>query len=252
MIEQQPSAYAVSGGGRREFSPSTLARIIAGLYLFVVGCGIVGQSVIADRFIDSGDATRTAAEIIANKSFYRLAFTLFMFEMAAQLAMTVLYYRLLKPVSRSVAGISAVMGLVGSGIKAFARLFYYVPLILLSGAVYLSPVEPDALAALSLASLKIGSQGAAIGLVFFGFEDVLRGWLIYRSEFLPRFLGVLSLIGGLGWLTFAWPPLGYSAFMFVALFALVGVVLTTGWLLIRGVDDAKWIERARLAAMSLS
>jgi hypothetical protein len=234
-----------------ETSPSTRGRILAGLYLFVIVCGVVAQAFISDRLVVANDAGKTAANILANKSLYRFAFTIFMVEMAAQVAATAMFYDLLKPVNRSVARISAIMGLVGSGIKTLARLFYYTPLILLSGAAYLSAIEPTQLATLSLVSLKINSQGAAIALIFFGFETLLRGWLIFRSEFLPRFLGVLSMVGALGWLTFLWPPLGSRAFMGVALFAIVGVILTTGWLLIRGVDDAKWRARAALAATSI-
>jgi hypothetical protein len=194
---------------------------------------------------------RTAANIRANASLYRLGFTIFMVEMAAQVAVTVMFYDLLKPAGRSVARLSTVMGLVASGMKTFARTFYYAPLILLGGASYLSAFGPAQLAALSLVSIRINNQGAAIALVFFGFETVLRGWLIYRSAFLPRFLGVLSIIGGLGWLTWLWPPLGSRTFVFIALFAIAGVILTTGWLLVRGVDDAKWRERAALAAASI-
>lgn len=234
-----------------ETSPSARGRILAGFYLSVVVCGIIAQAFIADGLVVADDAGKTAANILASKSTYRLAFTLFMVEMAAQVATTAMFYDLLKPVNRSVARLSAIMGLVGSGIKMFARVFYYAPLILLSGASYLSAFEPTQLAALSLVSIKINNQGAAIALVFFGFETVLRGWLIYRSEFLPRFLGVLSMVGGAGWLTYLWPPLGSRAFVFVALFAMVGVILTTGWLFIRGVDNAKWRQRAALTATSI-
>jgi hypothetical protein len=251
MAPPYPTALTGAEARLSETSPSTRGRILAGLYLSVIICGIVAQAFIADGLVVANDAGKTAANIRANTSLYRLAFTIFMVEMAAQLAATAMFYDLLKPVNQSVARLSAIMGLVGSGIKTFARVFYYAPLILLSGASYLSAIEPTQLAALSLVSVKINSQGAAIALVFFGFETVLRGWLIYRSEFLPRFLGVLSMVGGLGWLTYLWPPLGSKAFVFVALFAIVGVILTTGWLLIRGVDDAKWRERAALAATSI-
>jgi hypothetical protein len=234
-----------------ETSPSTRGRFLAALYLLVIAGGIAGQGFIADRMIVADDAGKTAANILANKSLYRFAFTIFMLEMTAQLAVTAMFYDLLEPVDRSVARMSAIMGFVGSGIKTFARLFYYSPLILLSGAAYLSAIEPAQLAALSLAFVKINNQGAAIALVFFGFETLLRGWLIFRSEFLPRFLGVLSMVGGLGWLTFLWPPLGSRAFIFVALFAIVGVIATSGWLFIRGVDDAKWRARAAQAATSI-
>ena len=234
-----------------ESSPSTRGRILAALYLFVVTAGIIAQAVIADRLVVAGDAGRTASNIVASEALYRLAFTIFMLEMVAQLGVTVLFYDLLKPVNRSLARLTMVIGLTGSGIKTMARLFFYAPLILLGGASYLSAFGQPQLEALSLLLLRINSQGAAIALVFVGFEALLRGWLLFHSGFLPRVLGLLSMIGGLGWLTWLWPPLGSQAFIGVALFALVGVVATAGWLLIRGVDDAKWKERAALAESSI-
>lgn len=234
-----------------ETTPSTRGRVLAALYLTVITGGIIGQAFISDRLVIATDAERTAANILANRSLYRLAFTIFMVEMIAQVATTAMFYDLLKPVNRSVARLSAIMGLVGCGIKTLSRLFFYAPLILLSGAPYLATLEPSQLATLSLAFVKINSQGAAIGLMFFGVETVLRGWLIFQSGFLPRFLGVLSMTAGVGWLAFLWPPLGSQVFMGVALLALVGVLLTAGWLLVRGVDEVRWRERAALAATSI-
>jgi hypothetical protein len=234
-----------------ETSPTTRGRILAALYLFVITAGIIGQAFISDRLVDVNSASTTAANIVANRDLYRLAFTIFMLEMVAQITVTTLYYDLLKPVNRTVARITTVIGLTGAGIKTMARLFFYTPLLLLGGASYLSSIPKEQLEALALAFLRINSQGAAIGLVFFGFETLLRGWLLFRSEFLPRFLGVLSMIGGLGWLTYLWPPLGSQVFMFVALFALASVIVTSGWFFIRGVDDAKWRARAALAANSI-
>lgn len=234
-----------------ETSPSTRGRILAALYLFLIIAGIAAQSFIADRLVVRGDAARTAANILANTSLYRLGYTIFMLEMVAQVGVTLLFYDLLKPVNRSVARTAAVIGLTGCGIKTMARLFYYAPLILLGGASYLSAIQPAQLEALSLAFIKINNQGAAIGLIFFGFEALLEGWLMFKSGFLPRFLGVLSMIGGLGWLTFLWPPLGSQAFVGVALVAIAGVIATSGWLFIRGVDDVKWRASAALAATSI-
>jgi hypothetical protein len=234
-----------------ESSPSSRGRILAALYLFVIIAGITAQVFIADRLVVRNDAAGTAANIFAHTSLYRLAFTIFMLEMVAQVGVSLLWYDLLKPVNRSVARASAVLGLTGSGIKTLARLFYYAPLILLGGASYLSALQPAQLAALSLAFIKINNQAAAIGIIFFGFETLLRGWLVFKSGFLPRFLGVISMIGGLGWLTWLWPPLGSGTFVGVALFAIAGVIATSGWLFIRGVDDVKWRARAALAATSI-
>jgi hypothetical protein len=234
-----------------ESSPSTRGRILAALYLFVIIAGITAQSFIADRMVVYDDAAKTAANILANTSHYRLGYTIFMLEMVAQVVVTLLLYDLLKPVNRSVARTAAVLGLTGCGIKTMARLFYYAPLILLGGASHLSAIQPAQLEALALAFVRINNQGAAIGLIFFGFEALFEGWLMFKSGFLPRFLGVISMIGGLGWLTFLWPPLGSQAFVGVALFAIVGVIATVGWLFIRGVDDVKWRASAELATTSI-
>jgi Domain of unknown function (DUF4386) len=234
-----------------ESSPSARGRVLAALYLFVVIAGITAQSFISDRLVVGDDAGSTAANILANKSLYRLGFTIFMLEMVAQIGVVALFYDLLRPVNPSIARVAAVIGFTGCGIKTLARLFYYAPLILLGGPSYLAAIEPAQLEALSLAFIRINSQAAAIALIFFGFQSLLQGWLVFNSGFLPRFLGVISMVGGLGWLTFLWPPLGYQAFMGVALVALVGVIATVGWLFIRGVDDVKWRARAALAANSI-
>lgn len=237
---------------RLGIAPASRGRILAVLYLLVITLGIIAQAFIADRLVAPGDAAKTAANILANRPAYQLGFALFIVEMAAQVAVTVLFYELLQPVSTSVARLSAAMGLIGAGIKMFARVFYYAPLILLGGATYLSSIDPAHLAALSLMSIKINNQAAAVALAFFGFETVLRGWLIYRSGFLPRFLGVVSMIGGLGWLTYVWPPLGSGAFVLVAPFAIIGVLLTTGWLLLHGIDNRAWYTRASLPSGELA
>ena len=234
-----------------ETSPSTRGRILAALNLLVIIGGVTGQALISDRLVVRDDAVKTAANIIANTSLYRLGFTIFMFEMIANVGVCALYYDLLKPVNRSVARLALIFGLTGCGIKTLARLFYYTPLILLGGASYLSAIPPAQLEALSLAFIKINGQGANIGVIFFGFEILLRGWLVFKSGFLPRFLGVLFMVFGLGLLTFLWPPLGKQAFIGVMLLAIAGTVANSLWLFIRGVDDVKWRERAAQAATSI-
>jgi hypothetical protein len=228
-----------------EARPSTRGRVLAGFYLLLLTCGILAQAAIADRLIVIDDPTRTAANITNARAVYQLAFTIFIVEMASQIVVTVMFYGLLRPVSRTVARLSAVFGLTGCGIKMFARVFFYAPLILLSGASYLSAFAPAQLAALSIVSVRLSNVGAGIALAFFGMDGLLRGWLIYRSGFMPRGLGVIAAVAGIGWMTYLWPPLGAKTFMIVAPFAIVGVLVTTGWLFIRGIDDKTWREDRR-------
>ncbi len=230
-----------------ESSPRSKARLTGALFLLTILTGIVAQGFISERLVVGGNAAATATNIVSNEPLFRLGFTIYLVEMAAQIAMTVVFYQLLKPVSRSVALLSAVFGLVGCTIKTLSRLFYFAPVLVLGGASYLSTFNDAQLQSLSLLFLNINDQAAAIALVFFGLQGLLEGWLIMRSTFLPRFLGVLSLVGGLGWLTFIVPSLGYRLFPIVAGFGILGALATILWLLIKGVDEKRWMEQANLA-----
>ena len=235
-----------------EMSPRTKGRFAGALYLLYIIAGIYAQAFVSDRLVVLSNAATTSANILANQFTYRLGFTVYLLEMAGQVATLVLFYQLLKPVSRTGAMLAAAFELIGCGIKIFSRLFYFAPLLVLAGgASYLSAFSREQLDSISLLLLKINDYGAAIALAFFGFSTLLQGWLIYRSGFLPRWLGVIAMIGGCGWLTFLSPPLGMRVFLYVALFALLGVALTIGWLLTVGIDEVRWRERALQAASSI-
>ncbi|MEO8910644.1 MAG: DUF4386 domain-containing protein [Gemmatimonadaceae bacterium] len=235
-----------------EMSPRTKGRFAGAVYLLYVIAGVYAQAFVSDHFIVFGDAARTSANILANQSLYRLGFTVYLLEMAGQIATVVLFYQLLKPVSRTGAMLAAAFELTGCGIKIFSRLFYFAPLLVLaSGASYLSAFNKEQLDSIALLLLRINDNGAAIALAFFGFSTVLQGWLIYRSGFLPRWLGVIGIIGGFGWLTFLSPPMGMRLFNYVAAYTLIGLLLTIVWLLTVGVDEQRWRERAAQAASSI-
>jgi len=138
------------------------------------------------------DPAATAANITGNTGLFRLGFTLYLVEMAAQIAMTALFYQLLKPVHRGVALLSAIFGFVGCTIKIVARLFYIMPLLVL---------------------------GAPSNTAGFSGEQ-LSG-------------------------------LGYRLFPAIALLALGGSVAMILWLLVRAVDEPRWLELARVSAASV-
>ena len=201
-------------------SPKSMARLAGLLSLITIVGGVVAQGIISARFLDGADLAGTAAKITANKDLFRLGYLVYMIEMAAQIGATLVFYDLLKPVSRSMSRAALAFMLVGCTIKTFSRVFYY-------GAVVLT----------------VNDYGAGMALLFFGMGTLLKGWLMLHATYFPRLLGALSLIGGIGWLAFLWPPVGLRYFPVIALIAFAGSVVTIGWLLIKGLDE----ERFRMA-----
>lgn len=226
--------------GKQTSSPRRLARFIGLFHLIVIVGGVVAQGFISNRLIDFSSASTTATNILANRQLFQLGLTIFLIEMAANVATTTLFYELMRPVSKSVSLLSTAWGLTGCIIKTFARAFYIVPLFVLGGTSALSAFNSEQLQSIALVLLRVNSQGANLALGFFGLEWVLRGYLMMRSTYLPRWLGLLSFISGLGWLTYLYPPLGSRLFMILALIGLVTAVALIFWLLVFGVNEERW------------
>src|SRR3984957_11932869 len=201
---------------RIEASPRFKARITGVFYLVTILTGIFAQGFVSGTLVVDGDAAATATNILTHRGLFQLGFAVYLIEMACQIGMTTLFYGLLKPAGKSVSLLAASLGFAGCVIKTFGRVFFIAPLFVLGGAHYLNVFSVEQLQALALLFLKVNDHGAAIALVFFGFYALLTGYLILRSTFLPRILGVLSVLAGFGWLTFLYLPLGYRLFPYIA------------------------------------
>ena len=227
-----------------ETSPRTKARITGVFYLLTILTGLFAQGFVSERLVVDGNAAATATNILTHRGLFQLGFAVYLIEMACQIAMTALFYDLLKPAGRSVSLLAAFLGLAGCVIKTFSRVFFIAPLFVLGGAHYLSTFSTEQLQALALLLLKVNDHGTGMALVFFGFYAPLTGYLIIRSTFLPRILGVLSVLGGLGWLSFLYLPLGYRLFPYIAAFGILGAASLLLWLLVFGVNEQRWKEQA--------
>jgi len=241
---------AVVGRGG-EMAPKAKARLAGGLLLITILAGGFAQAFVGGSLIVPGDATATATNIAANPWLYRLGFATYLVEMACQIAATVLLYDLLKRVSRSASMLAATFGLVGCTVKTLSRLFFFVPLLVLGGAHYLSVFAPEQLRAVAMLSLRVNYVAETIAMVFFGLYALVKGYLVFSSTFLPRVLGVLSVLGGLGWLFYLYEPLAARLQSYIVGIGTVGALVSVVWLLVYGVNERRWHEQAAAATASI-
>lgn len=237
--------------GTAEASPVVKARVAGAFWLMSILTGAFGVSV-GRKFAVSSDAAAAATNILANESLFRLGFVADLVAGLCYLGVTVFLYHVLKPVSRSLSLLAAFFGLGGLAIGGPYYLIRLAPLVLLRGDPYLSGFSTSQLQAMALVSLKLHMLGFALSMVFFGLQCFLMGYLIVRSAFLPRILGVLLAIAGLGYVissfaTFLSPPFGAQLWPFSLPAGLVGEGSLTVWLLARGVNVQRWKEQASAA-----
>ena len=88
-------------------------------------------------------------------------------------------------------------------------------------------------------------------MVFFGLNTLVTGYLVFRSTFLPRALGVLSAAGGLGWLIYLYEPLARRLESYIVGIGLIGAVVTVLRFLVKGVNEQRWQEQANAATASI-
>lgn len=234
-----------------ETSPQIYARIGGWLYLIVIVAGGFAELFVRSNLIVSGDATATAKNIMASESLWRLGFAADLINVVCYVAVTLILYVLLRPVNRNLALLAAFFSLMGCAILGIDGLGHFAALLLLGGADYLKAFDPHQLQALALLSLKLHGYGYAVSMVFFGSYCLLLGYLIFRSGYFPKFLGVLLTIGSLGYLTNSFAAFLAPAFE-ATIFLVPGGVAELSlclWLIAMGVNVAKWEEKAnRLAS----
>ena len=131
-----------------------------------------------------------------------------------------------------------------AAIQASGSVFQLFSLVVLRTAPGASLLNPEQLPALALLLAKLNYQAVLVALVFFAMYDLLIGYLILRSTFLPRFLGALMVLAGFGWLTFLYEPLADSLSPYVQALGIVAEALLMLWLLVKGVNDERWQQQA--------
>lgn len=227
-------------------APYPSARIIGVVYLlyFLVAISAV---VLVRGIVVSGDAATTANNIVAHEPLFQSGFAIGLIGTALYVAMTALFYGLFKPVNKTLAVLAAFFSIVGCSVQAAGGIFQIAPTIVLGGDHYLNAYSQVQLQALSMLFLNLNAQAGYVSIIFFGLFDFAIGCLVFKSTFLPRTLGVLMALAGLGWLAFLWPPLASHLSPFVDVLGFVAEAALMIWLLVRGVDSRRWAELAGAA-----
>jgi len=227
-----------------ETSPLVYARIAGVLYLFIAVSGFFNMMFGPSSLIVLGDAATTVNNIMASESLFRLGIVNDLIAQTVGILLVIALYKLLKPVNKNQALLMVIFALVGIPIVMLNLLNQFAAQLLLSGANYLTVFAADQLQALVMLFLNLDEHGFFIAHIFWGLWLFPMGYLVYKSGYIPRILGILLIIAGFGYLidfvTFFFVP----SFGPIKMFTFIGELLLPLWLLIKGVNVKQWEKRA--------
>jgi Domain of unknown function (DUF4386) len=232
-----------------EPSPRLWARVAGALYLIVIIGGAFAELFVRGRLVVHGDPSATAHNILTHELLYRAGFAAEVFICACNVPLTLIEYYLFKVVNRNIALLMAAFALTANTIEAVSLVAHYAPLAFLDNARPLSAFTTEQLQVSAFFSLQLFEIAFAICLIFFGLEFLAKTYLISKSTFFPRIIGLLLGIEGLGYLInsftlFLAPTLQTRIFPYFLLTGLAEVIYCL-WLLIMGVNEPRWNEQAR-------
>jgi hypothetical protein len=220
------------------------AKVAGVLLLISIVAGGFGEAYAPSRLIVAGDAGATVANIKSLEFIYRLGFATFLIESFADITLALIFYALLKPVNKELSLLAAFFGLTGTALFAFAELFYLAPTLFMTVGPW-KAFSTDQIDELILLSLRFYQFAAIIFSGYYGIAWIVRAYLMFRSDYLPKFLGVLMGIGGIGFLArnflLILAPAYASPLLLMLLFP--GALMLMVWLLVKGVDMPQWNSR---------
>lgn len=230
-------------------SPRAKARI-AGVFEALEGIASTqGQVLILGRLVVAGSAAATAANILQHERLFWFGFALSVAGVAFHAIWIGLFYFLFNPVNRTISLLAVLVGVVVCAVQAVTALLYLAPLLVLHGGSTISAFAQPQLQALAMVFLKLNGYAFDLDLVFFGLWCLLTGYLIFNSQFLPRILGVLLAIDGVGWMLYVVPPFANHIFLFIAAASALAEIPLQLWLIIMGVNSERWYKQAAAAEL---
>ncbi len=238
-----------------EASPQLYARLGGFLYLIIIVVGLWGQAFVRGKLIVSGDATRTAANILAHESLWRAHIAGELLLLICGVGLLTIEYLLLRPVSRELSLLAMIFGIMSIATEAVITMYLIQPLFPLGTDAYLKAFTPQQLDALARLTIRAHGYGFGLSLIFFGCFCIVVGYLIFGSGYLPRFIGMLMALAGVCYLinSFALilsPELADKLYPLILLPAFLGELSLCLWLLVRGVNVRQWKDHLALDRLS--
>ncbi len=226
------------------------ARFAGLLYLALAALSAWSLVYVPSMIIVPGDAAATANNIVASESLFRLGVVSNLAVFTVNVFVAVLLYKLLKPVNRGIASLMVILILIGLAIGMLNELNQFAALLIL-GTDHLSAFTAAQSQVLASLFLDLYQHGFNIAHIFWGLWLFPMGYLIIRSGFLPKVIGILLIVAGMGYLIdftlfFLFPDIT----MTVSNFTFVGEVVLIFWLLIKGVNVEQWDKRVRESAQA--
>jgi len=222
------------------------ARIAAILTLLIVVLAPFSMLYIPTTLIVPGDAAGTANNIIASQGLFRAGMVSDSIVFLIEIVLTVLLYVLIKPVDKTLSLAAAFSRLAMTVIQGVNLLNHFIVLLLLGGTGYLTVFAPDQLQAFVLLFLNTHESVVLIWGLFFGLHLLVFGYLVYKSGYFPKFLGIILLVVALCYFI---QDFGTMLFpQYKALFTSIGSLAFLEiafplWLLIKGVNVEQWEKR---------
>jgi hypothetical protein len=185
------------------------ARTVGVVYLSYFLTGVFG-ALLLRGIVVSGDTAATASHILAHENLYRAGFAFDLVANAIYIALTALLYRFFRPVDHPALVIAVFSSLAGCTLQIAGELLRIAPLVILKHDRLAALFTVGQLQAVALLSLSLHAETLRIAYVLFAVFDLMIGYTIIKSAFVPRVLGYFMIAGGLGGLTLLWPPLALA------------------------------------------
>src|ERR1700704_2567614 len=233
-------------------SPKQLARMAGVLYLINIVGGAFAITIVPTMLLVAGNAAATAHNIQTHELLYRSGLVAHVLVTVTNVPLALIFYELFKVVNRRLALLDAFFILVATAIEAAGLVNQFAPLVLLGSGPYTSALPAAQLQALAYIPWNQSSIEYSLHTVFFGFDILCMAYLVLRSTFLPKAIGVLLAIDGLAYLVYSFayflaPGFAAQLVPWIQLPALIGEGSLCLWLLVVGVDVERWKEQASAA-----